>query len=134
MKGPSGETLSVEECLELLRSAGLGRVAVRIGDAPAILPVNFALLDEEVVFRTDPGTKLTAALMGVRVAFEADHADPATRAGWSVLVVGRAEEIRDRSTLERVDTLDLEPWVAEAPDFVVRIRTERITGRRVQKG
>jgi nitroimidazol reductase NimA-like FMN-containing flavoprotein (pyridoxamine 5'-phosphate oxidase superfamily) len=131
MKEPGTEDLPVEECLELLGAATLGRVAVRLGDAPAILPVNYALLDDEVVFRTDPGTKLTAALMGVRVAFEVDAADPDARNGWSVLVVGYAEEIRDRSTLRRVDELGLKPWVAQAPDFVVRIRAERITGRRV---
>ena len=34
------------------------------------MPVNYALLDDEVVFRTDPGTKLSAALMRTMVAFE----------------------------------------------------------------
>lgn len=125
------QILTPDECLELLRSRSFGRVGVRIADAPAILPVNYALLDDQVVFRTDPGTKLSAALMGVRVAFEIDDADPATSSGWSVLVVGYSEEIRDQATLDRVDALDLERWVAEGLDFVVRIRTHSITGRRL---
>jgi nitroimidazol reductase NimA-like FMN-containing flavoprotein (pyridoxamine 5'-phosphate oxidase superfamily) len=125
------EILSTDECLDLLRSQTLGRVAVQIGDAPAILPVNYALLDDEVVFRSDPGTKLSAALMRTMVAFEIDDTDPATHAGWSVLVVGFSEEIRDRATRARVDALNLEPWVTEGLDFVVHIRTRTITGRRL---
>ena len=125
------EILDTDACLELLRARTFGRVSVQIGDAPAILPVNYALLDDEVVFRTDPGTKLSAALMRTMVAFEVDDTDPVTRSGWSVLVVGFAEEIRDRATRARIDALGLEPWVTEGIDFVVRIRTRTISGRRL---
>ena len=97
------EILSTRDCLDLLRSRTLGHVAVQIGDAPAILPVNYALLDDEVVFRTDPGTKLSAALMRTMVAFEVDDTDLATRSAWSVLVVGYSEQVRDHATLTRVD-------------------------------
>jgi nitroimidazol reductase NimA-like FMN-containing flavoprotein (pyridoxamine 5'-phosphate oxidase superfamily) len=124
------ETLSDTECRALLASASVGRVGVRIADAPAILPVNFALLDGEVVFRTAPGSKLAAALMGVQMAFEVDDA-VGPGAGWSVLVVGYAEQIRDTATLERVDRLGLEPWVDEHDHFVVRIKARRVTGRRI---
>ncbi len=125
------ETLTPDECLALLRTGTLGRIAVRIGESPAILPVNYAVLDADVVFRTDPGSKLTAALMGVQVAFEVDETDRETGTAWSVLVVGYAEEIRDQATLARVDALALEPWVPGRPAFVVRINTRRITGRRI---
>ena len=125
------EILTTDECLDLLRSQTLGRVAVQIGEAPAILPVNYALLDDDVVFRTDPGTKLSAAIMQTMVAFEVDDRDPVTRAGWSVLIVGYSEQVRDRATLARVDALGLEPWVTEGLDFVVRIRTRTISGRRL---
>jgi uncharacterized protein len=125
------EVLSNDECLTLLRSHTLGRVAVRIGDTPAILPVNYALLDDEVVFRTDPGSKLSAAMMRTLVAFEVDDTDPATNTGWSVLVVGYSEQVRDRATLARVDALDLQRWVTEGRDFVVHIRTKTMSGRRI---
>ena len=131
MTGPGLQNLSEQECLALLRSAGLGRIALRIGDSPAILPVNFAMLDDDVVFRTDPGSKLSAALMGIQVAFEVDHAEGPGGAGWSVLVVGYAEEIRDSETLERVGRLELEPWVGGRHNSVVRIQSRRITGRRI---
>jgi len=98
---------------------------------PSILLVNYALLDGDVVFRTDPGSKPLAALMNVLFAFEVDEADPRTRSGWSVVVVGYSEQLRDRATLARVDELGLKPWVTEGRDFVVRIRTRTVTERRI---
>jgi nitroimidazol reductase NimA-like FMN-containing flavoprotein (pyridoxamine 5'-phosphate oxidase superfamily) len=122
------EILSEEECFERLASATVGRVAVRIGDAPAILPVNYALSGRDIVFRTDAGSKLSAAIMGVQVAFEVDDVEqPAT--AWSVVVVGRAEQIRDHRTLDEVAKLGLEPWAGGSRDRVVRIVTRRVTGR-----
>ncbi len=125
------DVLTEDECRALLRSHTLGRIAVRIGEAPAILPVNYAVLDDDVVFRTDPGSKLSAALMRIQVAFEVDEVDAAAGIGWSVVVTGYVEEIRDTATLERVDALDLDRWVTEGRDFVVRIRTRTMTGRRL---
>lgn len=55
--------LSRGECLELLHRERLGRVTVKIGELPAILPVNYVLLEEDIVIRTAPGTKHSAALM-----------------------------------------------------------------------
>jgi uncharacterized protein len=125
------ERVTEEECLTLLRSATLGRVALRIGESPAILPINYAMLDDDVVFHTAAGSKLSAAIMGIQVAFEVDHVDEATGAAWSVLVVGYAEEIRDEATRERVHALGLESWSPEDLPFVVRISTRQISGRRI---
>jgi hypothetical protein len=125
------EPLSREECFALLHANSLGRIALRIGDSPAILPVNYALLDEDVVFRTDPGSKLSAALMQVLVAFEIDQADAATHGGWSVLVTGYANEVCDRETLDRVAALGLDSWGDSGRDFVVRITPRAVSGRRL---
>jgi nitroimidazol reductase NimA-like FMN-containing flavoprotein (pyridoxamine 5'-phosphate oxidase superfamily) len=125
------ERITEAECLTLLRSATLGRVGLRIGELPAILPVNYALLDDDVVFHTAAGSKLSAAIMGVRVAFEVDHVDESTGAAWSVLVVGYAEEIRDEATRERVAALGLDSWSPVDLPFVVRIDTREISGRRI---
>src|SRR6476469_7298171 len=82
------EILTHDECVDMLRTNSLGRIAVRIGEAPAILPVSYGLLDDDIVFRTDPGSKLSAALMRVMVAFEVDDLDAASRTGSSVVVTG----------------------------------------------
>ena len=125
------ERLPREECLQLLRTRGFGRVGLKIGDDPAILPVNYAVLGDDVVFRTDPGAKLSAAVLRRKVAFEVDQTQPFSHDGWSVLVVGHAEEVRDRSTLDAVDHLPLRPWADGVRDQVVRIRAEQVTGRRI---
>ena len=56
------EVLSDAECRTLLAGQDVGRVAVANG-GPAILPVVYALLDGDVVFRTAPGEKLIAAAL-----------------------------------------------------------------------
>ena len=121
--------LSREECLELLRRERLGRVTVKIGELPAILPVNYVLLEEDIVIRTAPGTKLSAALMGLLVGFEIDGATNDHRAGWSVLVVGHSSKIREPAPLEQVRRLPLEPWAPGTRDHFVKIRTEHVSGR-----
>ena len=91
------QRLSEDECRAYLTSSRLGRIGLRIGESPAILPINYAMLDGDVVFRTDPGSKLTAAVMGVQVAFEIDGEASESDVGWSVLVVGH----RRRSATRR---------------------------------
>ena len=124
------EVLSGEECAALLRTQEVGRVAICTG-RPAILPVVYALLDGDVVFRTAPGEKLVAAALNRTVAFEIDEYQIATRTGWSVDIVGRAEEIVHPDELARAEELGLEPWAGEVRDRFVRIRTEELSGRRI---
>ena len=124
------EVLSEDECRALLATQRLGRVAV-CGDQPEIVPVLYALLDGDVVFRTAPGEKLIAAALQRTVAFEVDAFDVDARQGWSVDVVGEAEEIRHPDERARAETLELEPWAGEARDRYVRIRARQVTGRRI---
>lgn len=125
------EPLSEEQCFELLRSGFLGRVGVSMGGTPVVLPVNYALLERDIVFRSAPGTKLSAAVLGTRVAFEVDDADPLYRAGWSVLVIGHADEIRDEQTLAAARELPLRAWAGGDRDHYVRIEAEHVSGRRL---
>jgi nitroimidazol reductase NimA-like FMN-containing flavoprotein (pyridoxamine 5'-phosphate oxidase superfamily) len=96
-----------------------------------VLPVVYALLDDDVVFRTAPGEKLIAAALNRTVAFEIDDYDVSGRTGWSVLVVGTAEEVVSSEALTRVRALGLQPWAGEFRDRFVRIRVEEVSGRRV---
>jgi nitroimidazol reductase NimA-like FMN-containing flavoprotein (pyridoxamine 5'-phosphate oxidase superfamily) len=128
------EQLSEEECAHILETAAIGRVGVTMGALPVILPVNYAMLDGDVVIRTSDGTKLDAALRGAVVAFEIDHVDPMYHGGWSVLVQGRASEIVDGAEQARARRLPLVPWADGNRDHFVRIRTERLSGRRLVVG
>jgi len=121
--------LDRDACLRKLGDRGIGRVAVSINALPAILPVNYAMLDGDVVFRTGPGTKLDAAAAGVVVAFEIDQADPYLHAGWSVLVVGVARPITDARARALASRLPLTPWADGDRDTFVRLDTMLVSGR-----
>ena len=95
-------------------------------------PVNFRLFRDHVVIRVAGGTKLDAAARNVVVAFQADELDPDLRTGWSVTVVGHAQRITDVDELVQLSGTFLQPWVEGRRDHFVRIRTEKVTGRRVR--
>ena len=114
------DPLSAEECEALLANHEFGRVAVWSGEHPAVLPVLYRVLDGDVVFRTAPGEKLIAAVLGQEVVFEIDAAEPARRTGWSVNVVGRVERIVDPDDKQRAAELGIEPWAGDYRNDYVR--------------
>jgi nitroimidazol reductase NimA-like FMN-containing flavoprotein (pyridoxamine 5'-phosphate oxidase superfamily) len=125
-------TLSPEECFELLEPGGIGRVGFNCADGIMMLPVNFAVTEKAIIFRTAPDTLLALYADGP-VSFEADRIDEALREGWSVLVHGRAHQVTDEREVKRLeDWTHIEPWAAGARDVYVRITLTRISGRRLQ--
>jgi nitroimidazol reductase NimA-like FMN-containing flavoprotein (pyridoxamine 5'-phosphate oxidase superfamily) len=122
------ESISEHECRALLRKHSFGRIGVNIADDIVVLPVYYAVLgDDEIVFRTDPGTKLSAGLLGTRVAFEIDSQAPP----WSVLVRGHAHEMRDTEDTETARGEIPSEWPVGERERIVRISVEQITGRRL---
>jgi nitroimidazol reductase NimA-like FMN-containing flavoprotein (pyridoxamine 5'-phosphate oxidase superfamily) len=119
--------LDEDECTELLKRGRLGRIGIKLADDLMIAPVFYAYINNSIVFRTDPGTKLDAAVLQAAVAFEVDDADE----GWSVLVRGHAHEVQDL-----IDEAELRErlgntWSPHERARVVRIKIERLTGRRL---
>ncbi|MGH9264390.1 MAG: pyridoxamine 5'-phosphate oxidase family protein [Acidimicrobiales bacterium] len=124
------EILSRPQCLRLMRRRTIGRVVLTIDGHPAAFPVNFALLDDDVVFRSAAGTKLSAASDGTILGFQVDRIDPVLQSGWSVLLQGPASLVTDPAELERARRLGLRPSAPGDRPHFVRIRAERISGRR----
>ena len=124
------EVLERDECDRLLATQTVGRVGV-CGGRPGVFPVLFATLDGDVVIRTAPGEKLIAAALNRELVFEVDDFDVDSRSGWSVNVLGAAEEIEDPSERARAEALGLEPWAGEVRDRYVRIRAKEVSGRRI---
>lgn len=123
--------LSRGQCLRLLRRSRIGRVVLSLDALPVAFPVNFALLDDDVVIRSAAGTKLSAALDGAVVGFEVDKIDPALESGWSVLIQGPSSVLTAPDDIERARRLRLRTWApGERPHFV-RIRSELVSGRRL---
>src|SRR4051794_40921262 len=123
--------LEPDECRSALATRTIGRVALW-NDHPAVLPVLYALLDGDVVFRTAPGEKLIAAVLHRAVTFEVDDFDVDAETGWSVNVVGTPEEIVRVEDLDRVRALELPCWAGDVRDRYVRIRATEITGRAIE--
>jgi len=53
------EILNPAECLELFSGLPVGRIAITVSTLPVILPVNFVVIDGDIFFRTDRGTRLS---------------------------------------------------------------------------
>ncbi len=126
--------LDREECLELFRRAGIGRVVLSVDAIPVALPVNVAVLHGDVVFATDEGSKLDAALRGYVVSIEADGVDRLYHTGWSVIVTGVAELLTDPSEIEQASRVPLHPWAPGPHRFLVRIPSTVVSGRRITWG
>jgi len=120
--------LDVDECLVLLRWENIGRLAVCApGEAPLVVPVNFALHGGDIVFRSDEGTKLER-LRRLPVSLQVDRFDQFRRIGWSVLVRGTAVEI----DAPDIPDVELETWAPGVKSHWVRIVPTAITGRRLE--
>jgi len=119
-----------DEALRLVASVPVGRVVFTLRALPAVLPVNFVLDGDAIVFRTAPGSKLTAAVRNAVVAFQVDQIDPQTQTGWSVLVTGRAGEIHDPAEIARLRAR-LKPWAPGEREHFIRIPTDLVSGRRL---
>ena len=130
--------LDRDECLRLLGTVTLGRVVVPVGprSRPVIRPVSFAFdqPSHSVVFRSLPGSKLYALLHSSWAAFEADAVDPVSRVGWSVVVEGSVEPVRDPMELRRLERLGLAGWLSAADARGMRVRARTVTGRRLCAG
>jgi nitroimidazol reductase NimA-like FMN-containing flavoprotein (pyridoxamine 5'-phosphate oxidase superfamily) len=126
--------LDRRECLDLFGRAGIGRVVLSVEAIPVALPVNTAVLDGDVVFATDEGSKLDAALRGNVVSIEADGVDRLYHTGWSVIVTGVAELLTDPGDIERARRLSLHAWAPGPHHFLVRIPSTVVSGRRIAWG
>jgi len=130
---PGIHALTPDDCLQLLKTVPVGRVGVTIDALPVVLPLNFVVNDETIVFPTVPGTKLDAATAGMVVALEADNYGTSTEPwGWSVLVRGVAEEITDPTELRSVRSLPLASWAFDgSADRYMKIQPTIVSGRRI---
>jgi nitroimidazol reductase NimA-like FMN-containing flavoprotein (pyridoxamine 5'-phosphate oxidase superfamily) len=134
-RGTVVHELSRQQCLERLAQHCFGRVGATSHALPIVLPVNYRLVHERIVFRTSPGTKLSLATAGAVIAFEVDEIDPLTHAGWSVLAVGRGRVITDPAELEMLADVGVPRWAASGDEErYIAVSTTELSGREVGPG
>ena len=123
--------LTEADCLDLLRSCDVGRIAFELESVIEIFPVNYGVEGEIIIFRTDPGTKLTA-VRNLAVSFEVDRWDRESGIGWSVVVKGRAEEITENPgrVAEHLRSVPVHPAAPGDRHHWIGIKPVEITGRR----
>jgi nitroimidazol reductase NimA-like FMN-containing flavoprotein (pyridoxamine 5'-phosphate oxidase superfamily) len=137
---PIMEQLSEEEALRLAAAAAVGRIGFTGRYGPVILPVNFKVIDGDVVFRTDDDSALGEDLRtGIthaeyRVAFEIDEFSDAEHGGWSVMIQGAAHYLDHPEEREPAVAAGIDPWAGGDKALYIRIRPTLITGRRVRRG
>jgi nitroimidazol reductase NimA-like FMN-containing flavoprotein (pyridoxamine 5'-phosphate oxidase superfamily) len=135
MVGAWLEDVSETECLELLRSKSVGRLAFNVDGRPLVVPVNYQLVEAHgttpgawIALRTRPGNLIDQAADDV--AFEIDNVDLTHQDGWSVLVRGVLHEI-DPATDDMRERFDSHPWITAERDAWLIIEPFAITGRRL---
>jgi nitroimidazol reductase NimA-like FMN-containing flavoprotein (pyridoxamine 5'-phosphate oxidase superfamily) len=127
--------LSQTECEALLRAGVVGRAAACTPDGPHVVPVNYSIIDDAVVFRTTPYSILGSQPRRSVIALEIDHFDTEHQRGWSVVARGRAEMVVDAAELESIrSTWDPGTWAAGARILYVRMHWSQLTGRRLGSG
>lgn len=118
--------ISTDDCWELVRARSIGRFAAnRFGGCPLVVPVNYLVDGDEIVFRTGAGAKLSATGRG-HVCLQLDEIDPMHHVGWSVVVDGTACWL-----YEEQDDAKVETWAPGDRPYVIRLTPTKVTGRRI---
>lgn len=118
------------ECRRLLAPGGTGRMAFPAAAGPAVCPATFALARDAVVVRA-VAAAVAGACSAARVAFEADHIDEVSCAGWSVVVRGEARRVRGPAELRALrGEAEAWPWAGRDGKYVL-VALSDVSGRRL---
>ena len=123
--------LTVNECLDLLDGGVVGRVALSTPLGPRIVPVNYAMYDGAIVFRTTPYSELGTHGPRSEAAFEVDHLDYEHHQGWSVVALGRLEELAPEEVDDLRKVWEPRPWAAGHRNLFLKLVWRELSGRRI---
>lgn len=121
--------LPKSECLELVATRSVGRVAFCTPDGPIVLPVNYTLDGDEVVFRTAPHNIIARNVKDRPTTFEVDEIDDFTQSGWSVLIQGTGEFVDSVEDLS--DDARPTPWAEGIRTLFIKVVPRQVSGRRL---
>lgn len=126
------QTLTAEECWTFLRSRQVGRFVYADADGPMAVPVNFALAEQTIIFRTARESGAHRALMHPS-AFQVDDLHPEQGRGLSVLVRGRTREVPHEQVPELFTHMEdfPRPLAEGIHNIWVALTPSQVTGRRL---
>lgn len=123
--------LSQEECWDLLKGQEFGRLAYILGERIQLVPVNYAVNGQTLVFRTAQGSKLAGVMSNAAVVFEIDQINDDAETAQSVVLHGVADVLPPDAE-GMVEQLGLRPWLDSVKPTLVLITPDEITGRRYE--
>jgi hypothetical protein len=123
--------LDPRECMALLAAKSVGRIAYTSDAGARILPVNYIIANNSVIFRTVPDGEIFHYALSSICAFEVDETDEFFQSGWSVVVVGRLQLATEDDFARMLYGKLPEPWAGGNRYMFVRLPCEQVSGRRV---
>jgi uncharacterized protein len=127
------EKMDRKECLALIATKSVGRLAFTVGRWAEVVPVNHVLVAGEIVVRVTPSGQTARYLHengpDPAVTYEVDSIDEATESGWSVVIRGTARATPPEILLTEKDPPV--PWPSGSYWDYVRIHPVGVTGRRL---
>jgi hypothetical protein len=127
--GPTLEGMSRTQCLAMLETSSIGRIAYTAANRLTVVPVNFRLHTGMIILRTAEDSSIAQYALEP-VAFEVDRIDEQLHAGWSVLVNGMVRPATDDEAAQVHDLV--EPWAGGNRDTCMVIEPAQISGRRLR--
>jgi nitroimidazol reductase NimA-like FMN-containing flavoprotein (pyridoxamine 5'-phosphate oxidase superfamily) len=124
----SMRALSTDDAWSRLRSKSVGRLSIAPGGLPDVVPLNFLMMDGQILLRTRGGYVVAALAVNKHVAFEVDEL--AGTDIWSVVVRGTAKVIADPAEIDRAQRAPMWTWPDRETDTFIRITPAQVTGRR----
>jgi hypothetical protein len=129
------QELPYATCRGLLASGVVGRAAVTTSSGPRIFTVNYAVVDEAVIFRTTPRSLLGTVASHSFLAFQVDSFDYEYQRGWSVQATGRGQAVVRPQELDHIRSVwEPRPWAAGTRDLYIRLAWDELTGRQLGTG
>jgi uncharacterized protein len=126
------QPLSETECHDLLVQTSVGRLSLSLSALPVVVPVHYGYLGGRVIIGINDGPVRRAVIGGNVIALGIDSAD-LTEPFWSVLAIGRANEISDRAQTAEFQCsglTDLTDVTGTKAEHYVQLQPDIITGYR----
>lgn len=129
---PRVQVLSDEDCWEFFATARFARLATVDNGEADITPLNIAVSDRRIYFKTAAGSKLTRLLLNPSVAVEADRVEGGTAV--SAVARGPARLLTDSEEIAEAEALDITPWLHTEKIEYVQIAPTQVSGRKFRLG
>jgi hypothetical protein len=126
----SASAMAEDVCLTALRTEQIGRIVLTQRALPLAVPVSYLVTADSVVVRVPDHETSGWHAAGSVIALEADAQD--AEGGWSVLVLGMADEVTDAAQIDVFDRTVPTTWAdTSSSNAYLRIPFSLVSGRRL---